>query len=162
MVCVIKHIPEVVGKLVQKVKLLEDKLKGRKRKFVMTDSDKEEDAKARLDPLIKLAKSSSYAACSFSLFHWCSHEADIPPSSSIPSDEFAGGSDVPAGNTTGPSADPSNKGKSPLLEEDPPVREITFRQREEDRLGKEATRRMYDEEKDELEREREEMQRKRQ
>ncbi|GJR14206.1 hypothetical protein Tco_0796858 [Tanacetum coccineum] len=88
-----------------------------------------------------------------------SHEADIPPSSSIPSDEFAGGSDVPAGNTTGPSADPSNKGKSPLLEEDPPVRERTFRQREEDRLGKEATRRMYDEEQDELEREREEIRR---
>ncbi|GJV01680.1 hypothetical protein Tco_1335249 [Tanacetum coccineum] len=38
----------------------------------------------------------------------------------IPSDEFAGGFDVPAGATTGPSADPSNKGKSPLLEEDPP------------------------------------------
>ncbi|GKC05831.1 hypothetical protein Tco_0997441 [Tanacetum coccineum] len=64
--------------------------------------------------------------------HGGSHEADIPPSSSIPSDEFAGGSDVPAGNTTGPSADPSNKGKSPLLEEDPPVKERTFRQREED------------------------------
>ncbi|GJZ65740.1 hypothetical protein Tco_0622436 [Tanacetum coccineum] len=47
---------EVVGKLVKRVKLLEDKLK-----------------------------------------------ADIPPSSSIPTDEFAGGSDVPAGATTGPS-----------------------------------------------------------
>ncbi|GJT21943.1 hypothetical protein Tco_0891880 [Tanacetum coccineum] len=45
---------EVVGKLVQKVKLLEDKLKGRKRKFVMTDSDKENNAEARCDPLIKL------------------------------------------------------------------------------------------------------------
>ncbi|GJW90284.1 hypothetical protein Tco_0167837, partial [Tanacetum coccineum] len=75
---------------------------------------------------------------------------------------FSGGSDVPAGATTGPSADPSNKGKSPLLEEDPPVRERTFRQREEDRLGEEAARRMYEEEQDELEREREEMQKKRQ
>ncbi|GJX42111.1 putative ribonuclease H-like domain-containing protein, partial [Tanacetum coccineum] len=64
--------------------------------------------------------------------------------------------------TTGPSADPSNKGKSPLLEEDPPVRERTFRQREEDRLGEEAARKMYEEEQDELEREREEMQKKRQ
>ncbi|GJR46232.1 hypothetical protein Tco_1314335 [Tanacetum coccineum] len=81
-----------------------------------------------------------------------------PPSSYILSDEFAGGFDVPAGATT----DPSNKGKSPLLEEDPPVRERTFRQREEDRLGEEAARRMYEEEQDELEREREEMQRKRQ
>ncbi|GJZ85129.1 hypothetical protein Tco_0650468 [Tanacetum coccineum] len=43
----------------------------------------------------------------------------------------------------------SNKGKSPLLEEDPPVRERTFRQREEDNLGEEAARRMYEEEQDE-------------
>ncbi|GKA67900.1 hypothetical protein Tco_0767817 [Tanacetum coccineum] len=153
---------EVVGKLVQKVKLLEDKLKGRKRKFVMTDSDKEEDAEQDVDPLIKLAKAAATAAAASAVPTGGSHEADIPPSSSIPSDEFAGGSDVPAGATTGPSADPSNKGKSPLLEEDPPVRERTFRQREEDRLGEEAARRMYEEEQAELEREREEMQRKRQ
>ncbi|GJW59649.1 hypothetical protein Tco_0108984 [Tanacetum coccineum] len=153
---------EVVGKLVKKVKLLEDKLKGRKRKFVMTDSDKEEDAEQDVDPLIKLAKAAATAAAASAVPTGGSHEADIPPSSSIPSDEFAGGSDVPAGATTGPSADPSNKGKSPLLEEDPPVRERTFRQREEDRLGEEAARRMYEEEQAELEREREEMQRKRQ
>ncbi|GJV60453.1 anticodon-binding aminoacyl-tRNA synthetase, class 1a [Tanacetum coccineum] len=48
------------------------------------------------------------------------------------------------------------------MEEDPPVRERTFRQREEDRLGEEAARRLYEEEQAELEREREEMQRKRQ
>ncbi|GKB66832.1 hypothetical protein Tco_0928244, partial [Tanacetum coccineum] len=126
---------EVVGKLVKKVKLLEDKLKGRKRNFVMTDSDKEEDAEQDLIFLL------------------------VPL---FLSDEFAGGSDVPVGATTGPSVDPSNKGKSPLLEEDPPVRERTFRQREEDMLGEEAARRIYKEEQDELEREREEMQRKRQ
>ncbi|GJS19410.1 hypothetical protein Tco_0448042 [Tanacetum coccineum] len=56
-----------------------------------------------------------------------SHEADIPPSPSVPTDDFAG--DVPAAATTGSSADTSNKGKSPLLEDDPPVRERTFRQR---------------------------------
>ncbi|GKF53522.1 hypothetical protein Tco_0160432, partial [Tanacetum coccineum] len=91
-----------------------------------------------------------------------SHEDAIPPSSYIPSDEFAGGSDVLAGATTGSAADPYNKGKSPLLEEDPPVKERSFRQREEDMLGEEAARRMYKEEQAELEREREEMQRKRQ
>ncbi|GJT90780.1 hypothetical protein Tco_1079625 [Tanacetum coccineum] len=148
---------EVVEKLIKKVKLLEDKLKGRKRKFVLTDSDKEEDAEQDVDPLIKLAKAAATAVPTGG-----SHEADIPPSSSVPTDEFAGGSDVPAGATTGPSADPSNKGKSPLVEEDPPVRERTFRQREEDRLGEEAARRMYEEEQAELEREREEMQKKRQ
>ncbi|GKD36248.1 hypothetical protein Tco_1251757 [Tanacetum coccineum] len=180
---------EVVGKLGKKVKLLEDKLKGRKRKFVMTNSDKEEDAEQDVDPLIKLAKAAATAVAASAIptggSHEAnippsssipsdefaggsavptggSHEANIPPSSSIPSDEFAGGSDVSAGATTGPSANPSNKGKSPLLEEDPPVRERTFRQREEDRLGEEAARRMYEEEQAELEREREEMQRKRQ
>ncbi|GJR14477.1 hypothetical protein Tco_0797129, partial [Tanacetum coccineum] len=132
---------EVVGKLVKKVKLLEDNLKGRKRRFVMTDFDKEEDAEQDVDPLIKLAKAAAAA-------------------SAVPTDEFAG--DVPADATTGPSADPSNKGNSPLIEEDPPVRERTFRQREEDMLGEEAARRLYEEEQVELEREREEMQRKRQ
>ncbi|GKC57300.1 hypothetical protein Tco_1084898, partial [Tanacetum coccineum] len=163
---------EVVGKLVQKVKVLDDKLKGRKRKFMMTDSDKEEDAEQDVDPLITLAKAAATAAAASTAAASAaaasavptsgSHEANIPPSSSIPSDKFADGSDVPAGATTGPSVDPSNKGKSPLVEEDPPVRERTFRKREEDRLGEEAARRMYEEEQDELEREREEMQRKRQ
>ncbi|GJT28292.1 hypothetical protein Tco_0908567 [Tanacetum coccineum] len=151
---------EVVGKLVKKVKLLEDKLKGRKRKFVMTDSDKEEDAEQDVDPLIKLAKAAATATAASAVPTGGSHEAEIPPSSSVPTDDFAG--DVPAAVTTGPSADPSNKGKSPLMEEDPPVRERTFRQREEDRLGEEAARRLYEEEQAELEREREEMQRKRQ
>ncbi|GKA76486.1 reverse transcriptase domain-containing protein [Tanacetum coccineum] len=91
-------------------------------------------AEPDVDPLIKLAKVAASAVPTGG-----SHEADISPSSSIPSDEFAGGSDVPAGATTGPSADPSNKGKSPLLEKDPPVRERTFRQREEDRNEMQAT-----------------------
>ncbi|GJT89115.1 hypothetical protein Tco_1070832 [Tanacetum coccineum] len=153
---------EVVGKLVKKVNFLEDKLHSRKRKFVMTDSDKEEDAELDVDPLIKLAKAAATAAGASVVPTGGSHEADIPPSSSVPTDEFAGGSDVPAGATTGLSVDPSNKGKSPLMEEDPPVRERTFRQREEDMLGEEAARRMYKEEQAELERERGEMQRKRQ
>ncbi|GJT77632.1 hypothetical protein Tco_1044357 [Tanacetum coccineum] len=135
---------EVVGKLVKKVKLLEDKLKGRQRKFVLTDSDKEEDAEQDVDPLIKLAKAAATATAASAVPTGGSHEAEIPPSSSVPTDDFAG--DVPAAVTTGPSADPSNKGKSPLMEEDHPVREITFRQREEDRLGEEAARRLYEEE----------------
>ncbi|GJU91417.1 hypothetical protein Tco_1303840 [Tanacetum coccineum] len=153
---------EVVGKLVKKVKLLEDKLKGRQRKFVMTDFDKEEDAEQDMDPLIKLAKAAATAAAASAVPTGGSHEAEIPPSPSVLTDEFAGSSAVPAGATTGPSTDPANKGKSPLMEEDPPVRERTFRQREEDRLGEETARRLHEEEQAELEREREEMQRKRQ
>ncbi|GJV29085.1 hypothetical protein Tco_1385533 [Tanacetum coccineum] len=153
---------EVVGKLVKKVKLLVDKLKGRKRKLVMTDSDKEEDAEQDVDPLIKLAKAAAIAAADSAVPTGGSHEDAIPPSSNIPTGEFADGFDVPAGATPGLSADSFNKGKSPLMEEDPPVKERSFRQREEDRLGEEAARRLYEEEKAELEREREEMQRKRQ
>ncbi|GJS18485.1 hypothetical protein Tco_0412957, partial [Tanacetum coccineum] len=104
-----------------------------------TDSNKEEDAEQDVDPHIKLAKAAATTAAASAVPTGGSYEADIPPSSSIPSDEFAGGSDVPAGATTGPSADPSNKGKSPLLEEDPPVRERTFRQREEDKLDSDWT-----------------------
>ncbi|GKF52362.1 hypothetical protein Tco_0159272, partial [Tanacetum coccineum] len=126
---------EVVGKLIKKVKLLEDKLKGRKRKFVMTNSDKEEDAEQDVDPLIKLAKAAAIAAAasavptggsheaeipsSPSVPTGGSHEAEIPSSPSVPTDEFAGSFAVPAGATTGPSTDPANKGKSPLMEEDP-------------------------------------------
>ncbi|GJU58527.1 hypothetical protein Tco_1236293 [Tanacetum coccineum] len=94
---------EVVGKLVKRVKLLEDKLKGRKRKFVLTDSDKEEDAELDVDPLIKLAQAVATAAAASAIPTDSFHEADIPPSSSVPTDEFAGGSDIPASATTGPS-----------------------------------------------------------
>ncbi|GKA47137.1 hypothetical protein Tco_0740020 [Tanacetum coccineum] len=129
--------------------------------FVMTDYVKEEDAE-KMWISYQDGKAACYSVAASAVPTGGTHEADIPPSSSIPSDEFAGGSDVPAGATTGSSADPSNKDKSPLLEEDPPVKERTFRQREEDRLGEEAARRMYEEEQDKLEREREEMQKKRQ
>ncbi|GJR64137.1 hypothetical protein Tco_0010202 [Tanacetum coccineum] len=71
-----------------------------------------EDAEQDVDPFIKLAKAAATAAAASAVPTGGSHEANIPPSSSIPSDEFAGGSDVPAGATIGPSADPSNKGKS--------------------------------------------------
>ncbi|GKA07122.1 ribonuclease H-like domain-containing protein [Tanacetum coccineum] len=56
-----------------------------------------------------------------------SHEADIPPSSSIPSDEFAGGFDVPAGATTVKHSLRKN-----------------FRQREETDLGEEVLRKYSD------------------
>ncbi|GKG35804.1 hypothetical protein Tco_0440958, partial [Tanacetum coccineum] len=87
---------EAVGKMVKKVKLLEDKLNSRKRKFVLTDSDKEEDAELDVDPLIKLAKAATTTDAASAVPTGGSHEANIPPSSSIPSDKFAGGSDVPA------------------------------------------------------------------
>ncbi|GKF89148.1 hypothetical protein Tco_0263111, partial [Tanacetum coccineum] len=92
---------EVVGKLVKKVNELEVKLKGRKRKFVMTESDIEEEEEQDVDPLIKLAKAAASSS-------YCS---------SIPSDAFAGGSAIPPDVTTGPTDAPSDKGKSPMVEE---------------------------------------------
>ncbi|GJU05477.1 putative ribonuclease H-like domain-containing protein [Tanacetum coccineum] len=83
---------EVVGKLVKKVKELEDKLQGRKRKFVMTESDIEEEEEQDVDPLIKLAKAAATAAADSVVPTGGSNEDDIPPSSSTPSDAFAGGS----------------------------------------------------------------------
>ncbi|GJW21323.1 hypothetical protein Tco_0031945 [Tanacetum coccineum] len=93
---------EVVGKLVKKVKELEDKLQGRKRKVLFL-----------LISLLVLLNA------------------------------------------------PSDK-EIPMLEEEPLVRERSFRQREEDRLGAEAARRLYEEEQAELAREREEQKQKRQ
>ncbi|GKA85345.1 hypothetical protein Tco_0806999, partial [Tanacetum coccineum] len=94
---------EVVGKLVKRVKLLEVQLKGRKRKVVLTDSDKEEDAELNVDPLIKLAQAAATAAAASVAPTDGFHEAKIPPSSSVPTDDSGGGSEVPAGDTTGPS-----------------------------------------------------------
>ncbi|GJR40251.1 hypothetical protein Tco_1215935 [Tanacetum coccineum] len=74
---------------------------------------------------------------------------------------FAGGLAIPPDVTTGPTAAPSAKGKSPMVDEEPPVRERSFRQREEDMLGAEAARRLYEEEQAELAREREEQKQKR-
>nr|GEX01022.1 JmjC domain-containing protein [Tanacetum cinerariifolium] len=68
---------------------------------------------------------------------------------------------VPADRLNFP-AGASNKGKSPMIEEDIPVPAKTFRQIEEDRLGEEAARRLHKEEMDKMEKERAEAQRKRQ
>ncbi|GKE26303.1 hypothetical protein Tco_1441687 [Tanacetum coccineum] len=142
----------LVNSLVQKIDSQASDLKAHKLVFKEVVGKLEEQD---VDPLIKLAKAAATAADDSAVPTGGSNEDDIPPSSSIPSD-------VPAGATTDPSVDPSNKGKSPLLEEDLPVRERTFRQREEDRLGEEAARRLYEEEKAELERKKEEIKKKRQ
>ncbi|GJT56058.1 hypothetical protein Tco_0991112 [Tanacetum coccineum] len=153
---------EVVGKLIKKVKELEDKLKARKKKFVVTESDIEEEEEQDVDPLIKLAKAAATAADDSAVPAGDSKKDDVPPSSTIPSDAFAGGSSIPPGDTTGSTAAPSDKGKSPMLEEEHPVRKRSFRQREEDRLGEEAAKKLYEEEMAALERETEEMKKKRQ
>ncbi|GJU46758.1 hypothetical protein Tco_1204024 [Tanacetum coccineum] len=94
----------MVGQLVKKVKALELKLKTRSRKVVVSESDKEEEEEQDVDPLIKLAKAAAASDAPVN----ASPGADLPSSTHIPAGVFSGVS-------TGPSADPSNKGKSPMM-----------------------------------------------
>nr|GFA40892.1 sm-like protein LSM7 [Tanacetum cinerariifolium] len=92
---------------------------------------------------------------------------DVPPGTF---DVPTGALTVPAGSLNVPtdvsasaaSASVSSKGKSPMVEEDIPVKARTFKQMEEDRLGEEAAKRLHDEEIAQQERQRTEVQRKRQ
>nr|GEY10402.1 ribonuclease H-like domain-containing protein [Tanacetum cinerariifolium] len=212
-----KLFKNVVGKLVKKVKSLEVKLKTKKRKMVVSDSDGEDDTTPNvdLDALRALANAAVVV------------DSDVPPggTSQIPTASPDAPTDVPAATSTTlgasgvapgassiafgassvapgafsvapgassvapgavpvttsavPTDDPtvptvvstdspnvlagaSNKGKSPMIKEDIPVPARTFRQMEEDRLGKEAAKRLHEEEMAELKRERAEAQRKRQ
>ncbi|GJZ05872.1 hypothetical protein Tco_0539665 [Tanacetum coccineum] len=153
---------DVMGKLVKRVKILESKLKARGRNVILSESDNEEDEEQDVDSLIKLAKAAAIAADTSSVPADAAQATEFPPSSSIPTDAFVHGNAVPTGTASDFSADPSNKGKSPMVEEDPPIKERSFRQMEEDRLGAEAARKLYEEEQAELAREQEEMKKKRQ
>ncbi|GJY74563.1 hypothetical protein Tco_0478994, partial [Tanacetum coccineum] len=149
----------VMGTLVKRVKVLESKLKARGRNVILSESDKEEDKEQDVDSLIKLAKAAAFASDTSSV---PGDTSSVPPSSSIHTDAFAHGTDVPTSTASDFFDEPSNKGKSPLVEEDPSIKERSFRQIEEDRLGAEAARNLYEEEKAELAREQEEMKKKRQ
>ncbi|GKA76366.1 hypothetical protein Tco_0782827 [Tanacetum coccineum] len=141
-----KLFKDVVGKLVKKVKAIEVKLKTKKRKVVVSDSDQEEGGEqdVDLDALLALANAAVIV------------DSNIPPggasSSHIPTD-------VPTGVApTGV----SNKGKTPMVEEDITVKERTLKQMEDDRLGEEAAKRLHDEEQAQVNRQRAELNRKRQ
>ncbi|GJR25416.1 putative ribonuclease H-like domain-containing protein [Tanacetum coccineum] len=153
---------DVMGKLVKRVKILESKLKARGRNVILSESDNEEDEEQDVDSLIKLAKAAAIAADTSSVPADATQATEFPPSSSIHTDAFVHGNAVPTGTASDFSADPSHKGKSPMVEEDPPIKERSFRQMEEDRLGAEAARKLYEEEQAELAREQEEMKKKRQ
>nr|GEX06847.1 aminoacyl-tRNA synthetase, class 1a, anticodon-binding [Tanacetum cinerariifolium] len=71
---------------------------------------------------------------------------------------LAGSPSVPADvSPSVASAGVSNKGKSPMVKEDIPVKARKFKQIEEDILGKEATKRLHDEEQAQLDRQREKL-----
>ncbi|GJQ92819.1 hypothetical protein Tco_0003958 [Tanacetum coccineum] len=155
-----KLFKDVVGKLVKKVKAMEVKLKTKKRKVVVSDSDQEEGGEqdVDLDALLALANAAVIV------------DSNIPPggasSSHIPTDIPPGGassSHIPTDVPTGVApAGISNKGKTPMVEEDITVKERTLKQMEDDRLGEEAAKRLHDEEQAQVDRQRAELNRRRQ
>nr|GFA56626.1 JmjC domain-containing protein [Tanacetum cinerariifolium] len=185
-----KLFKEVVGKLVKKVKALEVKLKTKKRKLVVSDSDQEDGGTQDMDlDALRALANAAVTVDSNIPSDGTSHIPVVSPSGTtdVPpglSDVPPGPSDVPPGTSVVPtaaltisagspnvptnvpsSAAPpgvSSKGKSPMVEEDIPVKARTFKQMEEDRLGEEAAKRLHDEEMAHMERKRAEVQRKRQ
>ncbi|GKA53345.1 hypothetical protein Tco_0746660 [Tanacetum coccineum] len=153
---------EVMGKLVKRVKFLESKLKARRRNVFVSESDDEEAEEQDVDPLIKLAKAAASTADTSSIPANDNQIADIPTGASTHTTVFGSDTDVPTGPTFEFSADHFNKGKSPMIEEDPSIKPRSFRQLEEDRLGAEAAKKLYEEEQAALAKEQEERQRMRQ
>ncbi|GJV60434.1 putative ribonuclease H-like domain-containing protein [Tanacetum coccineum] len=152
---------DVIGRLVKRVKILESKLKARGRNVILSESDNEEDKEQDVDSLIKLAKAAAIAADTSFVPADATQATEFPPSSSIHTDAFVHRNVIPTGTASDFFADPSHKGKSPMVKEDPPIKERSFRQMEEDRLGAEAARKLYEEEQAELAIEQEEMKKKR-
>nr|GEX49932.1 hypothetical protein [Tanacetum cinerariifolium] len=166
---------DVMGKLVKKVKTLEVKLKTKKRKMVVSDSDQDDGTTQNVDLYALRALANAALAA----------DSDIPSGNTLQfpanSLQFPAASPYapPAGPTAVPADSPkvpivvladspnvpagvSSKGKSLMGEEDIPVKARTFRQMEEDRLGEEAAKRLHEEEMAKIERERAKAQRKRQ
>ncbi|GKB14600.1 putative ribonuclease H-like domain-containing protein [Tanacetum coccineum] len=104
----------------------------------LSESDNEQDEEQHVDSLIKLAKAAAFAADTSSVPADATRATEFPPSSSIHTDAFVHGNDVPTGTASAFSADPSNKGWS------------------------RAARKLYEEEQAELARVQEEMKKKRQ
>nr|GEU66225.1 ribonuclease H-like domain-containing protein [Tanacetum cinerariifolium] len=85
--------------------------------------------------------------------------ADVPTSANVPTGSPSVPADVPL--SVAP-AGVSNKGKPLMVEEDIHVKERTFKQMQEDILGEEAAKRLHDEEQAQVDRQRAELQRRRQ
>nr|GEU34725.1 hypothetical protein [Tanacetum cinerariifolium] len=93
--------------------------------------------------------------------------SDVPPGTfavpTVASTVPTGGPNVPTNvPSSAAPAGVSSKGKSPMVEEDIPIKARTFKQMEEDKLGEEAAKQLRDEEMAQMERQRAEMQKKRQ
>nr|GEU97767.1 hypothetical protein [Tanacetum cinerariifolium] len=181
-----KLFKDVVGKLVKKVKSLEVKLKTKKRKLVVSDSDPEDSTTQDmdLDALHALANAAVAADSDIPSGNTLHVPSAIPPGASSVAPGASGvalgaygvapgasgvapgafgvspdssvpptaASAIPADSLKVPAAVPADspnvlagasiKGKSSMVEEDIPIIARSFRQREEDRLGEEAAKRV--------------------
>nr|GEU65059.1 ribonuclease H-like domain-containing protein [Tanacetum cinerariifolium] len=163
-----KLFKDVVGKLVKKVKPMEVKLQTMKKKMVVSDSNQEEGGKqdVDLDALIALANAAvtvdlniPHGGASDTPAASTSVPADVPTSAYVPTGSTSVPVDVPPSAAP---ADVSNKGKTPMVEEDITVKERKFKQMQDDRLGEQAAKRLHDEEQAQVDRQRAELQRRRQ
>nr|GEV02885.1 aminoacyl-tRNA synthetase, class 1a, anticodon-binding [Tanacetum cinerariifolium] len=163
-----KLFKDVVGKLVKKVKAIEVKLRTTKRKIVVSDSDQEEEGKQDVDlyALLALANAAvtvdsniSPGGTSDNPAASTSVSANVPTSANV----LTGSTSVPADVPTSVApAGVSNKGKTPMVDEDITVKERTFKQMQADILGEQAAKRLHDEEQAQADRQRAELQRRRQ
>nr|GEW25004.1 ribonuclease H-like domain-containing protein [Tanacetum cinerariifolium] len=174
---------DVVGKLVKKVKTTEVKLKAKKRKMVVSDSDQKDDEKQDVD--LDALRALANAAVTVDSNIPSGGTSQIPAASpSVPTAGPPGTSTVPPGASTippsaltvlagspsvpadvSPSVAPAgvlDKGKYPMVEEDIPVKARTFKQMQEDILGEQAGKRLHGEKQANLDRQRAELQRRRQ
>nr|GEY19766.1 uncharacterized mitochondrial protein AtMg00810-like [Tanacetum cinerariifolium] len=144
------------------------KAQDHKRKMVVSDSDQEEGGKqdVDLDALLTLAN----AAVTIDFNISPGGASDNPAAStSVPVDVPTGASNVPTGSISVPADVPTGvappgvsiKGKALMVEEDIIVKERTFKQMQEDILGKQAAKRLHDEVQAQVDRQRAELQRKR-
>nr|GEV85352.1 ribonuclease H-like domain-containing protein [Tanacetum cinerariifolium] len=145
-----KLFKDVVGKLVKTVKAMEVKLRTMKMKMVMSDSDQEEGRKQDmdLDALLALANASVTVDSNISPDSASDNHA---VSTSVLADVLTGALNVPTGSTSVPADVPigvapagvSNKGKTLMVEEDIIVKEMTFKQMQEDILGEHDVKRQF-------------------
>nr|GEX07683.1 hypothetical protein [Tanacetum cinerariifolium] len=136
-----KLFKDVVGKLVKKVKAIEVRLRTTKRKMVVSDSDQKDEGKqdVDLDALPALANVAvtvdsniSPGGASDNPTASTSVSVDVPTSANVLTGSTSIPHDVP---TSVAPAGVSNKGKAPMVKEYIIVKERTFKQMEEDKLG---------------------------
>nr|GEU62387.1 ribonuclease H-like domain-containing protein [Tanacetum cinerariifolium] len=139
-----KLFKDVVGKLVKKVKAIEVRLRTTKRKMVVT---------VTIDSNISPGGASDNPTASISV------PVDAPTSANVLTGSTSIPLDVP---TSVAPTGVSNKGKAPMVEDYITVKERTFKQMEKDKLSEQAAKRLHDEEQAQVDRQRAELQRRRQ